>query len=178
MTDTTGAASGPGVRHASEADMASMARIYNHYILNTTATFEVDKVTPKQMTIRVQDVRDAGLPWLVVGSVAGYAYATRWRPRQAYRYAVEVSAYIDPALTGKGLGSILYTELFRLLRERGVHAAMGGITLPNDASVAFHEKFGMKKVAHFSEVGYKFDRWIDVGYWQRIIIPGRSVAMR
>ena len=99
----------------------------------------------------------------------GYAYATAWRVRRGYRYSTEVTVYVDPGAGGRGIGSLLYTDLIAALQERGIHAAMGGIALPNDASVALHEKFGFKKVAHFEQVGVKFDRWIDVGYWQRIL---------
>ena len=70
---------------------------------------------------------------------------------------------------GRGIGSNLYAELFPILQARGIHAVMGGIALPNEASVALHEKFGMRKVAHFKEVGFKLDRWVDVGYWQRTL---------
>ena len=77
--------------------------------------------------------------------------------------------YLADGLGKQGLGSRLYEELFRLLKEKGIHAAIGGIALPNDASVALHEKFGMRKVAHFEQVGFKFGKWVDVGYWERFL---------
>ena len=82
---------------------------------------------------------------------------------------MEVTVYVAPGHAGRGIGSRLYGELFPILKTRGIHAVIGGIALPNEASVALHEKFGMRKVAHFEEVGFKFDRWIDVGYWQRTL---------
>ena len=91
-----------------------------------------------------------------------------WEGRCAYRYAVEVTVYLSPNAVSQGLGSRLYTELFAQLRAKSMHVAMGGIALPNPASIALHEKFGMKKVAHFEQVGFKFDQWVDVGYWQII----------
>ena len=121
------------------------------------------------MAQRIADVDAAGLPWLVLevdGALAGYAYATKWRVRPAYRYSVESSVYLDPAYAGRGLGRMLYATLLDRLRERDLHIVIGGIALPNDASAGLHEALGFRKVAHFSEVGKKFGRWLDVGYWE------------
>jgi L-amino acid N-acyltransferase YncA len=86
--------------------------------------------------------------------------------RCAYRYSVESTVYLDPSFTGKGVGTRLYERLLASLRASGIHVVIGGIALPNPRSVAFHEKFGLTKAAHFNEVGFKFGEWIDVGYWQ------------
>ncbi|KZY72856.1 phosphinothricin acetyltransferase, partial [Oleiphilus sp. HI0065] len=112
------------------------------------------------------------LPWLVAeidGRVIGYAYAAPWRERSAYRHSVEVSVYLEQKIALRGVGSLLYSALFEALEASDVHVALAGIALPNDRSIALHEKFEMKKVAHLSQVGRKFDQWIDVGYWQRIL---------
>jgi phosphinothricin acetyltransferase len=165
-----------GVRAATAADAAPMARIYNHYVSNTIVTFEETPVAAAEMAARLAEVDGHELPWLVAedtAGVRGYAYAGRWKNRCAYRHSVEVTVYLDPGALGRGLGTQLYAALFRALRQCEVHFAVGGIALPNDASVALHEKFGMRKVAHFSEVGYKFGRWIDVGYWQ-LLLPARA----
>ena len=90
-------------------------------------------------------------------------------PRAAYRFSTEVTVYLDHEHVGKGVGSQLYAALFPQLRAQGVHAVLGGIALPNAASVALHERCGLEKVAHLREVGFKFGRWIDVGYWQRML---------
>ena len=121
------------------------------------------------MAERICGVAAASLPWLVAeqsGQVVGYAYATKWKARSAYRFSVESSVYLAQSVIGQGLGSKLYEALFALLKERGVHVVIGVITLPNPASIAFHEKLGLKKVAHFEEVGFKFNKWLDVGCWQ------------
>src|SRR5215469_16101050 len=100
------------------------------------------------------------MPWLVAeetGVVSGYAHAKPWKPRSAYRFSVEITVYVNPQRVRRGIGSMLYGQLFRLLQARGVHAVIGGIALPNDPSVALHEKLGLRKVAHFKEVGFKFD---------------------
>ena len=157
--------------HTSEAaDAAAIAEIYNHYIEHTVVTFEETLVSAADFVARIEVVHATGFPWLVAeeaGRVLGYAYATKWKERSAYRFSAEVTVYLAPTATGRGLGTRLYTELFPMLDARGLHALMGGITLPNEASVALHEKFGMRKVAHFEEVGFKFGRWLAVGYWQR-----------
>ena len=120
----------------------------------------------------MEKVRDAGFPWLVAqegGEVVGYAYAGSWNVRSAYRYSVEITVYLEPGTEAKGIGSMLYEVLFPQLIAGGYRVAMAGISLPNEASVALHEKFGMRKVAHFSEVGHKFQRRIDVAYWQLLL---------
>jgi len=160
------------IRDASAADAGAIAGIYNHYVTDTVVTFEEDPVDAAEIARRVEEIRSASLPWLVAetaGQVVGYAYATKWRARIAYRFSTEITVYLAPGLSGRGLGSRLYDALFPLLQARGIHAVIGGIALPNEASVALHEKFGLRKVAHFEEVGFKFNRWVDVGFWQRTL---------
>lgn len=118
---------------------------------------------------RIENVQGVGLPWLVAvedDAVVGYAYATKWKERSAYRFSVEVSVYLSHQMQGRGLGAKLYEAIFSRLKEGGINAVIGGITLPNPASVALHEKMGMRKVAYFEKVGFKFNQWHDVGYWQ------------
>jgi phosphinothricin acetyltransferase len=160
------------IRQALPADANEIARIYNHYVRSTVITFEEQEVTPSTMAERMADVGSATLPWLIAddgSGVVGYAYASRWKPRSAYRFAVETSVYVEHDHLGKGIGSALYRALFGALLDRGLHAVIGGIALPNEGSLALHEKFGMRKVAHFEQVGFKFGRWVDVGYWQRTL---------
>ena len=167
------------IRPAAVGDADAIARIYNHYVLDTVVTCEERAVPVAEMGERIAEVLAAQMPWLVAeseGHVAGYAYASQWRTRSAYRYSAEVSVYLDPAAVGAGHGTRLYAALFPLLRERGFHAAMAGIALPAPASVALHEKFGMRQVAHFREVGFKFGRWIDVGYWQVLLQSGPQAS--
>lgn len=158
------------IRDASAADAARLAAIYNHYVARTVVTFEVDPVETDEMRGRVAAVQGDGLPWLVAaddaGDVIGYAYATRWRARAAYRHSVESSIYLAPDAVGRGVGRSLYQRLLERLRADGLHTVIGGAALPNPASVALHEALGFTRVAHLREVGRKFDRWIDVGYWQ------------
>ena len=156
-------------RPAQPADAAAIAGIYNHYIVNTPVTFEEAPVTAREIRRRLADVDAAGLPWLVAeaeGELAGYAYASPWKGRSAYRYSAEVTVYLRRDHEGRGFGTLLFGELLDALRARGLHSALGVIALPNPTSVALHEKFGMQQVARLEQVGYKFGRWIDVGYWE------------
>jgi len=146
-----------------------MTEIYNHYVRHTAISFEEVPIAQAEMAARIGKVVQADLPWLVAerdGLLVGYAYAGRWRERHAYRFSAESTVYVAPAGCGRGVGTALYTRLFEHLRQAGYHTVIGVIALPNTASVALHEKFGMRQVAHFREVGYKFDRWHDVGNWQ------------
>jgi phosphinothricin acetyltransferase len=156
-------------RNASETDAAPIAGIYNHYIRESVITFEESDVSTAEMANRIVKLTELSLPWLVAehgDQIVGYAYASKWKERSAYRFAVESSVYLDHRITGKGVGKQLYRELLDRLRKLSVHTAIGGIALPNAASVALHEGMGFTKVAHFKEVGFKFDRWVDVAYWQ------------
>ena len=157
------------IRPAAHSDLEEIARIYNHYIINDIATFEEKPVSASEMAVRFEVIRSAGLPWRVAekqGKVVGYAYAGKWSGRCSYRFSVESTVYVDPVAVGQGFGTALYEVLLDTLRDRSVHVVIGGISLPNAASVALHERLGFQKVAHFREVGFKFNRWIDVGYWQ------------
>lgn len=160
------------IRIATRDDAAAIAAIYNPFIRDTTITFEETEVSADEIAARIADVAAASLPWYVAedeGRIAGYAYATRWRARSAYRYAVEVTVYVDPAAARRGHGRRLYATLFDDLRRRGIHTALGCIALPNAASIALHESVGMHKVAQFEQVGFKFGRRIDTGYWQMLL---------
>lgn len=157
------------IRPASAADATPIAAIYNRYIAATTISFEEQPVTEAEMADRIRDVAAAGLPWLLAvhdGEPVGYAYATKWRARPAYRYSVESTVYLDDGACGRGWGALLYRQLIARLRDGGMRSVIAGIAQPNPRSVNLHERLGFRKVAHFSDVGYKFDQWVDVGYWQ------------
>lgn len=160
--------SGGNIRAATPDDARAIAAIYNHYITDTVITFEEQPVRAAEMARRIRTVIPV-LPWLVLerqGGIAGYACATPWRARSAYRFSVETTIYLDSRFAGQGLGISLYRALLEGARRSGVHTAFGVVALPNPASVALHEKCGFRKVGHLAEAGWKFDRWVDVGYWQ------------
>jgi phosphinothricin acetyltransferase len=158
------------VRPATAGDAEAIARIYSHYVLNSTISFEEEPVLPDAMSQRIQEVFSSSLPWLIAAHadrIVGYAFAGKWKGRCAYRYSAETSVYLDPEFIGRGIGTQLYQALLAALQDKSIHVVIGGVALPNPASVALHERLGFAKVAHFKEVGYKFGHWIDVGYWQR-----------
>lgn len=160
------------LRDAVAADAAALAAIYNPYVIASTVSFEEDAVDAAAMAARVAAVQALGLPWLVAesdGVIVGYAYATSWRVRPAYRYAVETSVYLPASQHRRGLGAQLLTALLERLRSGGLHLAIAGIALPNPASIALHERMGYSKAAHFREVGFKLGQWRDVAYWQLLL---------
>lgn len=168
----------PHVRLATDSDIPAIAAIYNHYILTSSATFEENELSESAVAERVGKILDASYPWTVIEggeaegaarerpAIEGYAYARRWHDRAAYRFSVETSLYVAPDCVGQGRGEALYRDLLGRLLEMKVRTAIGGIALPNDASVALHNKLGFEKAAHYKSVGYKFSRWIDVVYYQ------------
>ncbi|HUI29437.1 MAG TPA: GNAT family N-acetyltransferase [Candidatus Acidoferrales bacterium] len=159
------------IRIVGLSDAQAICDIYNEYVKNTSVTFEEIPVPLDEMMGRIKTAMQ-NYPWLVYeidGKVVGYTYGRTWRDRAAYRKSVETGTYIDSRFIGKGIGSQLKKELLRILKEKSFHAVISGIALPNPASIALNEKFGFKKVAHFKEVGYKFNKWIDVGYWELIL---------
>lgn len=160
------------VRAATEADAPAIAAIYNPHVLSTSITFEETAVEPADMARRVAETFGAQLPFLlaeVSGVPAGFAYASKWKGRCAYRHTVETTVYVERSHWRCGVGKALYMRLLTLLKVAGIHAAIGGIALPNESSIALHERLGFTKVAQFREVGFKFNRWIDVGYWELLL---------
>ncbi len=161
------------IRSAITEDAKEIVEIYNHYILNDHCTFEIEPINQDEMNLRIEKVQQAlNLPWIVLlieDKILGYAYATQWKPREAYARTAEVSVYLKKNATGKGYGKLLYEELIMRLRALGLHALLAGISLPNDSSIRLHESLGFEKVGQLKAVGNKFDRWIDVGYWELIL---------
>jgi len=159
------------IRPARLADAMQIAAIYNPYIAETVITFEEQEINGEIMAERMRAVLPS-LPWLVWeehDQIVGYAYATGWKQRSAYRHSVESTIYLHPAAMRRGIGTQLYVALLEDLRSRNIHAVVGGIALPNVASTTLHEKLGFNKIGHFREVGRKFDRWVDVGYWELLL---------
>mgnify|MGYP000521498962 CR=1 FL=1 len=157
------------IRDASPDDAAAIAALYNPYVRETVITFEYDEVAVEEMGARILKVQDLGMPWLALedeGSVIGFAYAAPYRPRAAYLHSVETTIYLAHGAGGRGLGRELYDALLARLRESDAHSAISLIALPNPASIALHEATGWREVGVLREAGRKFDRWIDVAYYQ------------
>lgn len=159
------------VRPCTPSDAAALCAIYNPHVLHGIATFEQEPVGEAEMRRRIRE-RMRSHPWLVHesgGAVRGYAYAGPWNPRDAYRHTAECSVYVADDAQGRGVGEALYRALLERLAEASFHALVAAIALPNDASVALHEKLGFERAGTLREVGRKLDRWIDVGYWSRTL---------
>ena len=159
------------LRKVETTDAKQICELYNYYVSQTTITFEEEMVSEEQMKIRIFQVTSK-FPWLVYeenNELAGYAYLSEWKSRTAYRHTAESTVYLKPKYTGKGIGSSLYKQLIKDSKQLSLHCLIGGIALPNNASIALHEKLNFKKVAHFQQVGFKFNQWVDVGYWQLLL---------
>lgn len=160
------------IRAVTENDAERISSIYNYYVENTTITFEEEIISVDDMKDRISDI-SLEYPWLVYeheDEIVAYAYANLWKSRCAYRYSLEVTIYGANDMPQRlGIGTKLYKKLFQELDSRMVRNLIAVIALPNKASVGLHEKLGFEKAGHFKEVGYKFDQWIDVGYWQKTL---------
>jgi len=159
------------IREVTPQDAEQICDIYNHYIANSTITFEEKSISPEEMVLRIQEITSA-LPWFIYEEgrrILGYAHASKWKGRCSYRFSAESTVYTRHDSTGKTIGTKLYTRLIEELKERKIHAVIAGIALPNEASRKIHERLGFKKIGHFEEVGFKNNRWIDVGYWELIL---------
>jgi phosphinothricin acetyltransferase len=161
------------IRKVQPTDAKQICELYNYYITYTTITFEEETVTEEEIKSRIHRVTSK-FPWFVYEEnkeIAGYAYLSEWRTRASYRYAAESTVYLNQKYMGKGIGSSLYRQLIEDSKNLSLHCLIGGIALPNNASIALHEKLNFRKVAHFQQVGFKFNQWIDVGYWQLLLKP-------
>jgi L-amino acid N-acyltransferase YncA len=155
------------IRPALPSDASSMLETYAPFILNTTVSFETEVPSIEDFTQRVMTNQESW-PWLVYESdkvIAGYAYASKHRERAAYQWCVETSVYISDRFQQKGIATKLYQALFHILKFQGCRNVYAGITLPNDKSVRFHEKMGFKKIADYTNIGYKFNHWNTVRWY-------------
>lgn len=160
------------IRNVQLSDAKRIAEIYNPYIKDTIITFEEELVTEKDIAERIKNITAKKFPYIVYeenGDVIGYAYLSNWRTRSAYDITLETSVYIDEKAQAKGLGTILYAELINQAREINVHSLIGVISLPNPVSQKLHEKFNFELVGNFKESGLKFNKLIDVEFWQLIL---------
>jgi L-amino acid N-acyltransferase YncA len=164
----------PNVRAASEEDAAACAAIYAPYVRDTAITFELEPPSAAEMAERIAAAsRDHA--WLVFeeeGRVVGYAYGSRFHPRAAYRWACEVSVYLELGRRRTGAGRALYEALLARLTERGFRIAVAGTTLPNEASVGLHNALGFEPVGTYRRIGFKHGSWHDVAWTQRTLQRG------
>ncbi len=162
------------LRGATPGDAAAISAIYAPFVTASAVSFETEPPGPGDLRGRIEAAGDL-YPWIVAceadDRVAGYAYAAAFRPRPAYRYAVETSVYLAPGAEGRGLGKRLYRALLDTLEAQGFAQAIAAITLPNQASVRLHEALGFAAAGVYRQVGWKLGGWHDVGLWQRALAP-------
>lgn len=174
------------IRLAQGSDAPEVAEIYAPFVRDTAISFEEVEPPASEMRARIEDVLGYA-PWLVHvehGRILGYAYACQHRSRAAYRWSIDASVYVRPEAQRRGIARGLYEKLFEVCRRQGYCSVFAGITLPNDPSVAFHEKLGFEPVGRYRNVGYKHGIWRDTGWWQRALAaprenppePARNVA--
>ncbi len=163
------------IRPAVESDLSDIATIYNHEVANSTATFDLEAPTLAYWREKLEGNHEGDHLLVAVdddNDVVGYAYSWSYRPRPAYALTRETSIYLDPSVRGRGIGRVLYPALLDAMARSGVHTAVALVALPNPGSVALHKAVGFEHVGTMREVGFKFDQWIDVEWYQKLLGPG------
>jgi phosphinothricin acetyltransferase len=159
------------IRPAQGGDLHRVTEIYNHYVVHTPVTFDIEPHSVEQRARWFEQFALQGRYRLLVAEdgdrIVGYAGTTRFRPKAAYETTVETTIYCDPAAVGKGIGSRLYEALFQALKGEDIHRYVAGYALPNPATAALHQRFGFKTVGVFTENGRKFGRYWDVAWLER-----------
>ncbi len=159
------------IRSGHEGDLEELTRIYNHYVVETPITFDIDPITVDQRRDWLHAHPQQGPHRLLVaeeeGKVVGYASSSAFRPKLAYLTSVETSVYLAPEYGGRGLGTRLYAALFEVLATEDVHRAYAAVTVPNEASFKLHDRFGFKPAGVHREVGRKFGRYWDVAWFEK-----------
>ncbi len=161
------------VRHGTEADLEAIDRLYNDYVVTSPVTFDLAPITPNERLHWYREIASEGPHQLFVAyqadSFLGFAYSKRLRPKAAYATSAETTIYLEPEVTGRGIGTLLYGKLLEALRREEFHRAYAGITLPNPASIALHEGLGFRPIGVYDEVGRKFDRWWSVQWLEKTL---------
>ena len=160
------------IRPAAEDDLGDIAAIYNHEIANSVATFDLEPPSFDYWRQRLVGQHPGDHLLVAVdagGDVVGYAYSWSYRPRPAYRLTRETSIYLDPSVRGRGIGRRLYPALLDTMAASGVHTAVALVALPNPSSAALHRACGFQHVGTMREVGFKFEKWVDVEWYQKML---------
>lgn len=159
------------IRDARPADATALLAIYRPFVTDTTVSFEEEPPDVSEFERRIASAQSKWA-WLVAerdGVILGYAYGSSYRPRAAYRFSVETSAYVSATHRGQGIGRALYDRLLGVLADKGYCTAYAGIALPNDASIALHTSVGFTAIGVFRRAGFKFGAWRDVSWWERVL---------
>lgn len=165
------------IRLVEKNDSKRLLEIYSPYIQTTNITFECQVPSLEEYTNRIMDIANT-MPYLVAienGIIIGYGYASKYRTREAYQWAVELSVYVDTNYQHKHVGTAIYQTLLPLLKELGYHQAYACITLPNQSSIAFHKKFDFQEIGIFHRCGYKQDTWLDT-QWMELTLQNKEIV--
>ncbi len=161
------------IRRATRTDVPAILEIYNDAVLNTTASAEYEPRSLESRYAWFDEHEREGFPIFVSSNendeVVGWSSLSRYRERYGYRFTAENSIYVHPAWRGRGVGRLLLPPLLDAAREMKLHAILAGISADNEASIKLHAQFGFEKVAHFKETIYKFGRWLDVVYMEKLL---------
>ena len=160
------------IRIATETDLPQMLEIYNDIIINTTAVWQYDTHTLEMRQEWFKTKQEQGFPVFVAeenGTIVGFSTYGTFRAWQGYKHTVENSVYVASNQRGKGIGKLLLPPLIEAAKQQGIHAIVAGIDATNDVSIRLHKQFGFVEVAHFKEVGYKFDKWMDLKFLELIV---------
>lgn len=159
------------IRDYQKKDLKVVTEIFNYYVENHTCTFQLKPFTLDDIAEKANSIQKT-YPFLILeenNKVMGFAYGSRWRGKEAYDLSVETTIYLKPGIKGQGFGTQLYSQLIKNLKTKGFHLLIGGLTLPNTASIRLHEKLGFEKVGEFKDAGWKFDQWHTVSFWQKLL---------
>ena len=159
------------IRNVLNSDIPQVVEILNHYVRNDSCTFQIDPYSVAEISEKIAEITKV-YPYIVMeedNEVISFAYASRWREKQAYDKSAETTIYLNPQQKHRGLGKILYQELIEQLRQKNFRLLVACLTLPNPSSVRLHESLGFEKAGEFRDAGYKFNRWCDVGFWQKVL---------
>lgn len=159
------------IRPATQDDLREIAAIYNHEVVHSVSTFDLEPPSITYWQDRLASTQDGDHLLVAVDAdgVVGYAYSSAYRPRPAYGHTRETSIYLHPSARGKGIGRVLYPALLETMAASGVHTAVALVALPNPSSIKLHTAVGFEHVGTMREVGNKFDQWIDVAWYQRML---------
>jgi L-amino acid N-acyltransferase YncA len=157
------------MRKVTIKDAKRICEIYNHYVLNTTVTFDTELFTLEMMENKIRNVLNGGYDYWVYeldGLIVGFCHLNQWKPRNGYRFTAEISIYVDKEFVGRGIGVVMMKYLLEHVDITRIRSILSCISLPNDSSVRVHEKFGFKQAGLYRKIGFKLGEWRDVGYWQ------------
>ena len=167
------------IRFATDADIDAMLAIYAYYVQHTSVTFDHETPSLEKFKEKINSLQKQFpvLVYAIDGEIVGYAYASLFREKRAYQWTVETTIYLKPSYKGSGIGSQLYSSLFDILRKQHIRYAIAVITIPNDESLLFHQKFGFEHAGTLEEIGYKMNQWWSITMMRKCLLENNSPVL-